>query len=127
MNKDTFLQIVQSYIGIHPEDKVVRTWAAPAFGLSFLRPGIIVTYWPANFTPFCIWSIYTNTDNLSIAAHFGGSYQEAFQKAGFEVLQDSDAVLALAASNRNELIKLANELVHQAELEQSLLDMDEWD
>ena len=104
LTKHTFLKIVQSYVGIHPEDKVVRN-APPAFGFSFLRPGIIVTYWSANFsgpnTPFCIWSVYTNTDNLSVAVYFGGSYQEAFKKAGFELLQDSDAVLGFDAANKD--------------------------
>jgi hypothetical protein len=101
LNRDTFLQIVQSYAGIHPEDKVVPNGTAQ-YGWSFLRPGLLVKYWPIRISPHFIWSVYTNTDNLSVAAYFASTYQEAFEKAGFELLQDSDVVLALAAANRSK-------------------------
>ena len=89
MDKDTFLQIVQSYVGIHPEDKVVFN-GTPDYGFSFLRPGLSVTYWPIKMHPDYIWTVFTNTDNLAIAAYFAESYQEAFEKAGFSLLEDDE-------------------------------------
>ena len=89
MNNITFQHIVQSYVGIHPEDKVVPNGTAH-YGFSFLRPGLIVKYWPIRISPHFIWSIYTNTDNLSVAAYFASSYQEAFEKAGFSLLEDDE-------------------------------------